>query len=198
MKIIFYFSLLSFLWLMLCACPSPDINTFELKELRENHYDFKDWKRNYYKGINFDLPKNFKKGKTDFMYKKDGFSRMSYQLGVYFSIEYFDKSEAEEFVFSIGEDVPKLTAVHEFYMNERRNSLQYLENSIKTDLPQKSSLKGSMEVLYGRVEEYQEDLKYVIATVEKNNQWYVFQFITNQELSAYLLDDFKKIIQSAR
>jgi hypothetical protein len=55
-----------------------------------------------------------------------------------------------------------------------------------------------MEVIFGRVDEYDYDMKYVIATVEKNNQWYVFQFITSQDLAAYLFDDFKKIIQSVR
>ncbi len=198
MKIILYFTLFSSLWLILCACPSPDLNTHDLKDLRKNHYDFKNWKRNYYKGINFDLPKNFEKGNTDFMYKADGLSKVNYQLGVYISVEHFDASEADKYSFSFDEKVPKLTAVHEFYMNERRNSFQYLENSIKTDLPKGSKLPGSMEVIFGRVDEYDYDMKYVIATVEKNNQWYVLQFITSQDLAAYLFDDFKKIIQSVR
>lgn len=198
MKIILYFTLFSSLWLILCACPTPDLKPQDLKDLRQNHYDFKNWKRNYYKGINFDLPKNFEKGNTDFMYKADGFSKVNYQLGVYISVEQFDASEADEYSFSFDEEVPKLTAVHEFYMNERRHSFQYLENSIKTDLPKGSKLPGSMEVIFGRVDEYDYDMRYVIATVEKNNQWYVFQFITSQDLSAYLFDDFKKIIQSVR
>jgi hypothetical protein len=132
------------------------------------------------------------------MYKADGLSKVNYQLGVYISVEQFDASEADKYSFSFDEKVPKLTAVHEFYMNERRISFQYLENSIKTDLPKGSKLPGSMEVIFGRVDEYDYDMKYVIATVEKNNQWYVFQFITSQDLAAYLFDDFKKIIQSVR
>ena len=198
MKLSFYFGIFICLWTILCGCPSADLNTQDLKELRQNHYDFKKWKRNYFKGIYFDLPKNFEKGNTDFMYKADGLSKVNYQLGVYISVEHFDSNEAEEFAFNFEEEIPKLTAVHEFYMDERRKSFQYLENSIKTDLPVGSKLKGSMEVIYGRVDEFDYDLKYVIATLEKNNQWYVFQFITSQDLSAYLFDDFKKIIQSVR
>lgn len=198
MKLISQALLFVFLWVLVCGCPSPTIANDELKELRANHYDFKDLVRKSYRGLYFDVPKSFITTYSDYLYKKDGLSLSSPQLGVYLSVEQFTKSEADEFVFSYEWDVPKYIAVQDFYMEQRRNSLLYLENSIRTDLPKGSKLKGAMEVVFGRADEYSDDLKYMIATVEKDNNYYVFQFITSQELSAYLFDDFKAIVKSAR
>lgn len=187
------------LWLLLCGCPSDIPN--QMQALRKNHYDFPGFRKKNFGDLYFDCPGmlvyNYNK---DFLYKKDGISLYTMDLGIFLSVEKFTKPEAEKFIFYFDQDqgITLLDAVHEHYMQERRKSLKYFENSIRTSLPEKSKLPGSMEVIYGRPNDYGEDLKYMIATVEKGESWYVFQFVTSHDMASYLFDDFKKIIQSAR
>jgi hypothetical protein len=199
MKWFTYSILFASLWCVLCACPPSKQPVDELAELRNNRFDFQKWKRTYFKGIYFDLPRSFENGNVDFLFKKnDGFSRASYQLGVYLSVEVFEEDELSKLLYNYAPEISKLDALHAFYVTKRSNSLQFLETSIRTDLPKGAKLPGSIQSIFGRVEDYENDLKYTIATVEKNKKWYVFQWITSQDLSQYLYDDFKKIIISAQ
>lgn len=187
------------LWLILCGCPSPGNEKDDLQELQKNRYDFKQFAKKHYRGIYFDCPVPLKNSPvTNYLYKKDGLSLVNRDIGIFLSVEKFTASEADAALFHYDEGVSKLTAIHELYVEQRRKSLKYLENSIRTDLPEGTKLPGAMEVIYGRKDDYEVDLKYIIATVEKDNNWYVFQFVVGQELSAYLFDDFKKILRSAR
>lgn len=170
-----------------------------MKELRENNYDFKIFAPQSYRGIYFDAPDVFEISYViDHMYKGDGLSLDNEQIGVYLSIEQFNKSEAETFLFSENGDYSELDVVHSFYIQQRENSLKYATTSVKEDFAVKTKLPAAFQVVMGRRDNISEDLIYMIATVEKNNEWYVFQFVCNAELSSYLLDDFKDIIKSAR
>lgn len=201
MKLLAKTFLLFSLCMLLCGCPSPQPPIAgAIKQFRDNHYDFGDVKRTYFKGIYLDIPQSFTNSYSNFTYKPfaESLSKHNIELGIFLSVEKFDKSDAREFLFGYEDQTPALVAVHDFYMQQRRNSLVYLENSIKTELPKGSKYKGSLEVVFGRAQEYQNDLQYMIATIEKGDSWYVMQMISSRELSAYLLDDFKNIIQSVR
>ncbi len=193
---IFFFASL---WLILCGCPSPGNRKDDMAELKKNRYDFKKLVKKNYRGIYFDCPLALENSfVTDHLYKKDGLSLSNRDIGIFLSVEKFDSTEADAAMFYFEEEIPRLTAIHEMYMEERRKSLKYLENSIKTDLPEGVKLPGSLEVIYGRQDDYEQDLKYIIATVEKDNSWYVFQFVVGQDLSGYLFDDFKDLLKSVR
>lgn len=184
---------------VLYGCPPAERTGAAMKQFRANHFDFFDLKRNYFEGIYLDLPtaliSNYN---TSHLYKNNGLSLSNHEMGVYFSVEKFTKSEAEGFRFPMDEGISHLDAVHIFYTEKRAKSLEYLARSIRTDLPQGSRFPGSMEVMYGRKYDGDADLKYMIATVEKGGSCYVIQLISNAEMSAYLLDDFNAIIKSIR
>lgn len=189
--------LFSALWLILCGCP-PGNPRNDMEQLRKDRYDFKQLKARDYAGITFDCPQMLRYTyMKDYLLKKNGLSLNNWDLGVFLSVEKFTQAEAEKQTFYFEEEVSTLDAIHEHYVDERIHSLKYYENSIKTVLPEGSKLNGSMEVIYGRGDDYGEDLRYMIATVEKDSSCYVFQFIAGEQMAAYLFDDFKHIITSA-
>lgn len=185
------------LWILLCGCPAPTMENVDLKKFQKQKFDFKRKARTSFNAISFAYPDFFQTGEKDHLYKKEGISLVSYDLGVYLSVESFSQSEADQFVSEYdGEEISRVRAVHNFYLDERRKSFLYFENSINTELPAGCRFDGSMEVLYGRSDYYDDDLKYFIATLEKNGEYYVFQLVSTQEMSAYLWDDFEDILKS--
>lgn len=199
MKIIQNFVLLLSCVLILTACPPINSSNEGLKKLKAHNYNFSDFKRFYYKGIYFYLPDYFTQDyNTAYQYKKDGISLSNYGFGVYFSCERFDKNEAKDFLFTLEDSITELEAVHQFYIQQRINSLQNAKISLKHKKDQNSSIKGIYQIVKGSRYEYSNKLVYMIGTVEKKGYYYVFQFISSKEMSAYLFDDFKRILKKLK
>lgn len=146
--------------------------------------------------ISFLYPDFFQEGGKDHLYQKDGISLAAYDLGVYLSVESFSNSEANEIIADDSLNSSPELAVLNFYLDERRKSFLYCENSLISVLPDGCRFEGAMEVLYGRRDDYEEDLKYFIATVKKQDVYYVFQLVSTHEMSSYLWDDFEDILKS--
>lgn len=198
MKILFNLFLIYSLWILLCGCPSPVSENKTLKEFKSQHFDFHNKNKIYFQGISFLYPEFFQKGNKDHLLKADGISLVAHDLGIYLSIEKIEISDILQFVNDYDYKNNNLNAAHDFYMKNRRNSLLYYENSVNSALPKGCHYDGMMEVLYGRNEDFDDDLKYFIATMEKEGAFYVFQLICTHEMSGYLWDDFEDILKSVR
>lgn len=198
MKITYYLFLFLSIWFLLCACPAPVSENKSLKEFKKQQFDFQEKKKINFHVISFLYPNVFQKGIKDHMLKEDGISLVSYDLGIYLSVEKFDKKEILNFVNDYDYRKIDLITTHNFYLENRRNSLLFYENSVNSTLPKGCRFDGMMEVLYGRNEDFDDDLKYFIATMEKEGAFYVFQLICTHEMSGYLWDDFEDILKSVR
>lgn len=198
MKITFYLFLISSLWILLCGCPAPVSENKALKDFQKQQFDFQNKRKINFQGISFLYPAFFQKGNKDHLLKADGISVISYDLGIYLSVEKLIPIDFKIFVNDYDYKNDDLQAAHDFYMENRRNSLLFYENSVNSALPKGCRFDGMMEVLYGRNEDFEEDLKYFIATIEKEGAFYVFQLICTHEMSGYLWDDFEDILKSVR
>lgn len=198
MKISFYPFIISSLWILLCGCPAPVSENKALKDFQKQQFDFQNKRKINFQGISFLYPAFFEKGNKDHLLKADGISVFTYDLGIYLSVEKLIPIDFKMFVSDYDYKNDYLQAAHDFYMENRRNSLLFYENSVNSALPKGCRFDGMVEVLYGRNEDFEEDLKYFIATIEKEGAFYVFQLICTHEMSGYLWDDFEDILKSVR
>ncbi len=184
--------------LILTACPVANKDS-GLKKFKENHFDFSDFKRNYHKGIYFYLPDYFRQDyNQSYLYKKDGISLASYETGIFFSCERFDENEAEDYKFAFEDKKNSLDVVHAFYIEQRRNSMEDAKISLGHQVKQKNNSKAFYQIIDGSKYSYGTKLVYFIGTSEKKIKgktfYYVFQMVSSKEMSAYLLNDFRKIL----
>ena len=198
MKITFYLFLISSLLILLCGCPAPVSENKALKDFQKQQFDFQKKMKINFQGISFLYPDFFQKGNKDHLLKANGISLVSYDLGIYLSVEKLKQSDLLKYVKDYDHKNNYLRVAHDYYMENRRNSLLFYENSVNSALPKDCRYDGMMEVLYGRNEDIDDDLKYFIATMEKEGAFYVFQLICTHEMSGYLWDDFEDILKSVR
>lgn len=186
------------------ACPNgKNKNKLDaMKELKKNNYDFNHIIKFYHKGLNFYLPSYFSQDyNPSYLLNKDGMSLSNFESGIYFSCENYSIKEVEDYKFLFEDSLENLEALHRYYISQRENSLK----SVKISIPHKRSNKKQISGIYQIIEgseksaySFASNMIYMIGTFSKSNKtkidYYVIQLISTKEMSAYLLDDFKQII----
>lgn len=192
-----------FLMPLLTACPpkSQEDRTDTAKAFRENGYDFPGYKKAVYKGIKFQLPESFEYDYGNrYCYKSSSMNRRDFQLGIIFTVEKFTEDDLESELmadYMIEEDL--LNGFHDAYANRRYESLYEGTVSFKKDLKKGGKFKGVIQTIGGRYSEYADEyLYYTMATIKVDNDYYLFQFITQKDMMDYVYDDFEHILATVR
>ncbi len=181
---------------ILTACPSSNYQPSQ-KKLADNHMDFPDLKKCYYKGIHFELSDLFQKDYNAFyVLKSHSYVRRIFDLNVYFTIEAFTKNDAKQYQFVYENEIDELNAVHDFYITKREESLTKPATSIKKPLPKKVGHKGVFQVVEGSTYEDGSQSTYFTSTMKVGDKYYVFQLIGPANNMGYLHDDFIQILSS--
>lgn len=181
---------------VLSACPGNGYVNAK-KKLFENRMDLPDPVKTYHDGIHFMLSNLFETNyNSDFVLKDDATLKIIYDLELNFSVETFSKLEAESFRFAFSEQTDLLNAVHDNYAIRRQKSLNKHFSSIKKAVSKEVGFNGVIQTIEG--EEYYQDgkLLYLMATIEIDNVYYVFQLIGKKENMGYLYDDFLTLLNS--
>lgn len=186
---------------LLTACPAKKKG---YKIFKENNYDFSDFRKVYHKGLTAEVPVYFVQeyGKG-YMLQKEGLSLFDPETSMYFSIERFSEDEATDIQFAFEEGTTPLDALHRHYADMRASSLDQPKVSIVQDVPKKSQLKGTYQVVQGSRNSYDYiKMVYMFATVEKKvkgeKNYFVVQLIAQEELAKYLVDDFRRLLSGLK
>jgi hypothetical protein len=197
MKIV-HLSFLIGLTIVLTACPDMRTESSQQK-LFKNHMDLPDLERIQYSGINFQLSKLFEDNLNfEYVIKDAALSRTIYDLGLHFSTEVFTESDATVFNYSLQTETDNLNAVHNYYALKRQNSLYEHFSSVKKKGPRENGYPSIIQTIEGPGYEGGDTLSYMMATVDVNKKYYVFQLIGKKGNIGYLYDDFIAILKSIR
>lgn len=184
---------------LLFACQTKR-TTNEVKKFKANNFNFSNFKRYHHDGLYFYLPKLLSKSySTSYLSNADGLSFANNELSIYFSVEFFDEQEAENFQFTFDDSLSLTEAVHANYVGKRIESLSRANASIIHTYPKKGPVTGQYQFVSGSSNFYSDEAMYFISTVHKSNKsdqfYYVLQLVCSKEMAPYLEDDFKKILQ---
>jgi len=200
-----HFFLIILLIPMLTACPGSNRSKQKQKDdvqaFYNNNYNFTNWKKHAYKGIKFKLPSSFEVDYgTRYCYKSSALTRRNYTLGVLFTVERFTEDDLEsELMYNTVVEDDILNAFHDAYVDRRFRSLDEAGVSFKKDLRKNVKFKGVIQTVAGRTSEYaEEDLYYITATMQVDQSYYVFQFISAKALMDYVYDDFERLLATVR
>lgn len=186
--------------LLLGACESDGtLYQSDVQRVQKNHMDLPDPIRCYFNGIQYELSSMFHPHYDDSYVLGDLYEiRVNYGLHMYFSIESFSESEAEEiqFMFENGDEMTLLDAVHDHYAIKRNESLEEATVSIKKNVPKSVKYPGVMQVISGSTYSEAVPNSYFFATLEINDQIVVVQLIGKKENMGYMHDDFIDILSS--
>lgn len=159
--------------------------------------DFPNPEQDYYDGIRFKISKLFTEEYNDnFVVSDDALIKTVYGLDLHFSLEKFDADDADLIRFSFDEEIASLDAIHDNYIIKREASLKSHTTSIKKELPENISYSGYIQVVDGKSNAYGTESSYFTATMEIEDNYYVFQLIGKKENMGYLYDDFIDILAS--
>jgi hypothetical protein len=181
--------------LLIQACTSEQGKSAQ-KVLAENQMDFTEFINESYFDIKFQIPVHFKTiYDQSFVIKKNALLKNIEELYLNFSVECFNKSEAENFKRAFNSEIDLLNAVHDNYLQIRKKSLTNSWPSIKKEL---KGMNGLFQSIEGDNHNNGNFSSYFMVTVEVKNRFYVFQMIGNRENMGYLYDDFMKIVSSVK
>lgn len=181
---------------LMTACPTS--NRQSLPSVFANKMDFPNLEKRSHEGINFQLSALFKDAYDDyFLLKPDGaYNKEIMDMNVRFCIETFTNIDAASMEFIQGEGKEALELVHENYINQRLKSLEERLLSTKKALPKKVGFKGFIQVIEGGSSLDQKLTTYIIATLEIDKQFHVFQLIGPKNHMGYFYDDFNTLLLS--
>ncbi len=170
----------------------------DLRRLQKNDMDFPDLKSQSFKRITFLKPEMLSVGYNEsYVLSSTNLTFQNYSLDIFFSVELFDEIDVETIQFSFDdEDISALDAIHDNYIFKRSKSLHSFETSVKKPVPNSVGFSGYTQVVHGKTYDNEEDASYFIATIEVENEYYVFQMIGKRENMGYLYDDFIDILSS--
>ena len=181
---------------LVTACPTS--NRQSLPSVFANKMDFPDLEKRNHKGINFQLSALFKDAYDDyFLLKPDGaYNKEIMDMNVRFCIETFTDLDVAAMEFIEGQGKKPLDLAHENYINRRLKSLEERLLSTRKPLPKKIGFNGYIQVIEGGSSLDDKLSTYMIATVEIDKQFHVFQLIGPKDHMGYFYDDFNAILQS--
>lgn len=159
--------------------------------------DLPELKRNYYKGITYQLSDLFDTDYgSEYTLSTDADTRILYEINVNFSVESFTADEAEAIAYEFDNEIDNLNAVHDNYVLKRQKSLFASAVSIKKEVPKSVGYPGYIQVIHG--DPYGEEMltSYFTATLDVEGKYFVFQMIGKRDNMGYLYDDFIDILSS--
>ena len=178
------------------SCPGSSYNN-NLKDLQKNNMDFPNLRKEYYNGIYFMLDEMFVNDyENNYTLSDNALTKVVYELDVNFSVEMFNKRDAETIRYAFDSDIESLDAVHDNYIIQRQKSLYEHSTSIKKELPKSVPYDGSIQVVHGGSYSTNTPSSYFIATVDIGGEYYVFQLIGKKDNMGYLYDDFIELLSS--
>ncbi|MNK27378.1 hypothetical protein D3C87_457330 [compost metagenome] len=185
---------------ILAGCFDFDKENKEIREeFKKNHYNLELDKTVKYQGISFKIPEHFKQNYShNYTIKNSSLTRSCNALGIYFSVEKFDKSDLHmDFVSEFVVDTDLLNTFQDAYVWRRFESLNNAAISIKKELPKSFKHKGLIQTVSGDGS-YSGQGYYATSTIKVNDKYYVFQWITSKPIMNYSFDDFERILKSVR
>ena len=160
--------------------------------------NFPEMERTFFKNISFLKPIMFHKGYTNnFVLSETHETYVISSIDLFLSTEFFNEEDVEISQFtSENEATPPLEAIHNNYIYRRSKSLLTAETSILKSTPKTVGSSGLIQVIHGKSNNSDKNTSYFIATIEVENEYYVFQLIGKRENMSYLYDDFITILSS--
>lgn len=189
--------------LLLTACPAPK-TTDGLKKLKQDHYDFKDLKKLFHKGLTLRVPDfMFRYYNSSFMHKQDGVAYHNPEASLFISIERFTADEAEDITFAYETGKSELESVCRYYGDLRCNAVERPKLSILQKFENKHKLEGLYQFVEGKNYSYDyHSMMYMIAAIKKvekaDTNFFIVQMAVDSELAPYLQDDFQNMIYTAK
>lgn len=180
------------------GCPGSSYES-EVKKIQNNNMNFPDLEKQYYNGIKYMLSDMFDSDyDDDYVLTDNASTKIVYGLDVNFSVEVFDREEAEIIQYAFDGDIDLFNAVHDNYILKREASLYEPSISIKKPTPKSVGYPGFIQVVNGGAYSYDEDegSSYFTATLDIDGDYYVFQLIGKKSNMGYLYDDFINILSS--
>lgn len=159
--------------------------------------DFPNLRKEYFNGIHFFLDEMFTDDYEDnYTLSDNALTKIVYDIDVNFSVETFTKSASEVIQYGFDTEVEPIDAVHDNYIIQRQKSLYEHSTSIKKELPKSVKYDGYIQVVHGGSYATNIPSSYFIATLEIENEIFVFQLIGKMENMGYLYDDFIDLLSS--
>lgn len=171
----------------------------DTEKLQKNNMDLPDPRPHFFNGIRYELSSLFYSHYDDDYVISDNYDiSRNAELQLYFSVEFFSKSDAEEFQFQFeeGDSISYLDAVHDHYAVKRNASLEEASVSIKKSVPESVGFPGVMQTISGSTYSSLTPNTYMFATLEIENEYVVVQLIGKKDNMGYLYDDFIDILSS--
>lgn len=197
----YYFLGLLALSFLFTACPPNDDSAEGVqKSFQEHHYNLVDLEKKIYKNITFKLPKSFSIDYgASYTFKKGGMHRREYTLGIIFSVERFTNTDFEsEFMEDYFMENDVLNSFHDAYIDRRSKSLEESASSFKKDFKKNAKFEGVFQTVKGTSYSGSYPLYYSMATLNVNDEYYVFQFIAEKQMMDVVQDDFERLLASVR
>ena len=195
MKTYLFIALISIL-ILATGCPGSTYNN-NLKELQKNNMDFPNLRKEYYNGIHFMLDEMFTNDYDDnYTLSDNAMTKVVYDIDVNFSVEAFNQRDAEEIKYAFDKEIENVDAVHDNYIICRQKSLYEHSTSIKKELPKSVPYEGAIQIVHGGSYSTNIPSTYFIATIEIENEIFVFQLIGKKDNMGYLYDDFIELLSS--
>ncbi len=203
----FRFYLIIFLFVtILTGCP-VNHEKKEAREIFQNkmNFNFNDNFNIHYNGLDFQLPKKFTRNYNNYQsILTNGSERRTFnfeELSLYFGISEIKREELSNILFIHDLSNP-IDAVLQDAALKRKESIYHTGrvsevNTFKCKL--RCKLLSVLEPFH-KTYSWEQDYSslYYIASVKKNNRFYVLQFCGKSDKMIYFLDDFKQILRSMK
>lgn len=180
------------------GCPAASYES-DMKKIQNNNMNFPDLEKQYYNGIAYQLSDLFDDDyDEDYVITDNAETKIVYGIDVNFSVEVFQKQDAELIQYAFDGDIDLFNAVHDNYVLKREASLYQPAISIKKPTPKSVGYPGYIQVISGSQYSYdnEEGSSYFTATLDIDGEYYVFQLIGKKANMGYLYDDFINILSS--
>ena len=180
------------------ACPGSRVKSNK-KILQENNMNFPGIEETSFENITHILPEMFTDAYDSYYLISDKYdSYICYDLSVRLSVELFDTDQIETIQYTFDYETTPLNAVHDNYIIQRQNSLTDFSTSIKKEIPDSTNQIGFIQIIHEEPSEGRAESTYYLATLDIDDEIYVFQMIGKRANMGYLYDDFLRIIASVR
>lgn len=192
---------LSLFSVLLFACNTSSDKDFTIDDFHANNNNLILDKEHRYNEIEFKLPESF----TNYYSNSITIGNNSrtfnqYKLGLIFTVEKFTENDVYRPFVRYEETTSNLTDLfHSGYVNTRARSIEDSEVSIKKTITTSKKLKGIIQYVSDK-DNYKKDIKkiYATATFKIKKEYYVFQWIVDNEMMSYTMDDFKQILNTVK
>lgn len=184
---------------VLCtACPGTQ-QKYDLDKILENNMDLPELGSRYYKGLSYELSDLFQDDyDASYVIGTDAETYLIYDIGLYFSVEFFSESDADVLRYVFDEVTDPLNAVHDNYILKRLESMNQTVHSVKKELPESVKYPGFIQVVHGDTYSDSYSTTYFTATLKANDGYYVFQMIGPRQNMGYIYDDFIALLSSVK